>query len=70
MSNSKSPTNQNEYTTAAFLTQIETARELVAMLSEHLDDHMGADPYYINWDDVGDAIRLVEALREVVGKKS
>lgn len=47
-----------------FISRIAEAREIVKLLSAHLDEHMGVDPEKVNWADAGDAGRLVELLRE------
>ncbi|XHR30887.1 MAG: hypothetical protein ACFUZC_10045 [Chthoniobacteraceae bacterium] len=47
----------------AFLLRIGSARELVAMLARHLDDHMGVALDEVNWANVGDAAHLVEVLK-------
>jgi hypothetical protein len=39
----------------AFIHNIGSARELVAMLARHLDDHMGVAPDEVNWANEGDA---------------
>ena len=49
---------------AAFLNNIGNARELVAMLARHLDDHMGVAPDEVNWANAGDAAHLVEVLMQ------
>jgi hypothetical protein len=48
----------------AFIFHIGDARELVAMLARHLDDHMSVAPDEVNWANVGDAARLVEVLKQ------
>jgi hypothetical protein len=48
----------------AFLNNIGSARELVAMLARHLDDHMGVAPDEVNWANAGDAAHLVEVLNQ------
>ena len=48
----------------AFIHNIGSARELVAMLARHLDDHMGVAPDEVNWANAGDAAHLVEVLKE------
>jgi len=48
----------------AFLHNIGSARELVALLARHLDDHMGVAPDEVNWANAGDAGHLVELLKE------
>jgi len=64
----KTPTNttrqsNKDQAREAFLLQIGNARELITLLSRHLDDHMGADPDEVNWAHAGDAGRLVEDLK-------
>lgn len=49
---------------AAFIHHIGSARELVAMLARHLDDHMGVAPDEVNWANAGDASHLVEILKQ------
>ena len=48
----------------AFLHNIGSARELVAMLARHLDDHLGIAPDEVNWANAGDAAHLVEVLKQ------
>jgi hypothetical protein len=48
----------------AFLLHIGDARELVAMLARHLEDHTGVAPDQVNWANVGDAGRLIEVLKQ------
>lgn len=47
----------------AFIHSVGSARELVTLLTRHLDDHMGLAVDEINWATAGDASRLVEALK-------
>ena len=49
----------------AFTGNLAEARDLVAMIARHLDDHMGVDPEAVHWGHVGDAGRTVMALREI-----
>jgi len=56
-------TTRNDPQTA-FLHNIASAREMIARLTSHLDDHMGVSPDDVNWGHVGDAGRLVAALKE------
>jgi len=48
----------------AFIDRIASARELLTLLTRHLDDHMEVAPDEVNWANVGDAGRLVEVLKE------
>ena len=48
----------------AFIDRIARARELLTLLTRHLDDHMEVAPDEVNWANVGDAGRLVEVLKE------
>ena len=48
----------------AFIHRIASARELITLLTRHLDDHMEVAPDEVNWANVGDAGRLVEVLKE------
>ncbi|XHR30393.1 MAG: hypothetical protein ACFUZC_07490 [Chthoniobacteraceae bacterium] len=48
----------------AFTHHIGSARELVAMLTRHLDDHLGVAPDEVNWANAGDAAHLVELLKQ------
>ena len=48
----------------AFLHNVGSARELLAMLTRHVEDHMGVDPEELHWGHVGDASHLVELLKE------
>ena len=56
--------NSLDQARAAFLHNIGSARELVTLLSRHLDDHMGVAPDEVNWANAGDAGHLVEVLKE------
>ena len=56
--------NSNDQARETFSHHVASACELVTMLHRHLDDHMGIGPDEINWGHVGDAARLVEALKE------
>ena len=49
----------------AFTGNLAEARDLVAMIQAHLDDHMGVDPEAVHWGHVGDAGRTVMALKEI-----
>ena len=48
----------------AFIDRIASARELITLLTRHLDDHMEVAPDEVNWANVGDAGRLVEVLKD------
>jgi len=48
----------------AFIHRIASARELITLLTRHLDDHMGVAPDEVNWANAGDAGHLVELLKE------
>ena len=48
----------------AFIERLGSARELLAMLARHVDDHLGVAPDELHWGHVGDAGRLVEVLKE------
>ena len=48
----------------AFIERLGSARELLAMLTRHVEDHMGVDPDELHWGHVGDAGHLVELLKE------
>ena len=59
----KAKTTRSDAQTA-FIHNIASARELITMLTRHLDDHMGVGPDEVHWGHVGDAGRLVENLKE------
>lgn len=48
-----------------FIRNINEARDLVAMIQAHLDEHMGVDPDAVHWGHVGDAGRTVVSLKEI-----
>ena len=48
----------------AFIHHIGSARELITLLTRHLDDHMGIATDEVNWANAGDAGHLVELLKE------
>lgn len=50
---------------AAYLTHLSEARELLAMLTKHVDDCLDIDPDAVKWDAVGSAAALVASLREI-----
>ena len=49
----------------AFIDRIASARELLTLLTRHLDDHMEVAPDEVNWAHVGDAGRIRESLKEI-----
>jgi hypothetical protein len=53
---------------AAFITQVQRGRTLLAALSAHVDDHLGVDPDDVNWGHVGDATSLATALDELASR--
>ena len=48
----------------AFIDRIASARELLTLLTHHVDDHLGLTPEEIHWGHVGDAGHLVELIKE------
>lgn len=58
----KSPANDP---VRAFISNLNEARDLVAMIQAHLDEHMGVDPEAVHWGHVGDAAHTAQLLREV-----
>lgn len=59
----KTPDRENAL--HCFIANIDEAKALLALISEHLEDHMGADPEKVHWGHVGDASRIKLALREI-----
>ena len=55
----------NEKALARFTAHIDEARELLALVNEHLEDHLGADTESVHWGHVGDAERLKQTLQEI-----
>ena len=49
-----------------FLAAVTTIRETLDGLTEEAEDHFGVDPDHINWAHVGDANRILAALRETL----
>lgn len=59
-----STTKNQDKATAQFAAHIAEARELLAKLTDHADNHMGVNPENLHWGHVGDAARLVAGLRD------
>jgi len=55
----------NEKALAAFCNNVANARELLTLISRHLDNHMEVGPDEVNWAHAGDAGRIYESLKEV-----
>jgi len=55
----------NEKALDQFVSKTQEARELLAMISVELDEHMGAHPDNIHWGHVGDANYVLESLRDI-----
>jgi hypothetical protein len=53
---------------ATFVSNMHKANLLLRQLSEHVENHMGADPESLNWEDVGNAHAFVEDLKAVAEK--
>ncbi len=52
--------------TGAFAAAVEEIREVTGKILEAADDHLGVDPDNVHWGHVGDANRILAALRETL----
>jgi len=54
-----------EQALATFVSRIEASRELLARLSQHLDDHLGIEPDAVHFGHVGDAAHIQMLLEQI-----
>lgn len=57
---------QSDKSIASFASRLEAATDLHKAIGQLIDNHLGVDPENVNWSNVGDADRLVDALSEIV----
>jgi len=55
------PTKQTE--DQAFIAKVQDARTLIDLINDRLNARPDAARKSVNWEDVGDAARVVEALK-------
>jgi hypothetical protein len=58
-------TTNKEQALATFVSRIQASRELLACVSQHLEDHAGVEPDQVNWAHVGDAARIQMLLEQI-----
>lgn len=61
----QSTTHKSNKALEAFTQHIGDARELVTLISRHLDDHMEIAPDEANWANAGSAEHLVAELKHI-----
>jgi hypothetical protein len=62
----KAPEKTNQQNALdAFCHNVSSARELVTLITRHLDDHMGVAPDEVTWADTGSAAHALEELKNV-----
>jgi hypothetical protein len=58
-------TTNQERAIAAFTNRVQASRQLLARISQHLEDHLGVEPEKVNWAHVGDAARIQMLLEQI-----
>ena len=58
-------TKTNEEAISRFIANLGEAQLVMEAISDHLENHMGADPERVDWGHVGSAAEVLVKLREL-----